>query len=117
MRRGAFPESLEDAGRGIDAARLLPVPSRRRPAITCDWPPGYDWVERMEARLSTERAAIIGPEFAARCVLEEYRPDGAPVLRAYGPTALPVRHIEPRLRERIAVFVGYEAVKRFDVSL
>lgn len=65
-----------------------------------------------EAKLLTEWAAIVGPDFAARCVPEKLRRDGTLVLRADGPTALQLQHVEPQLRERIAVFAGYEAVKR-----
>ena len=65
-----------------------------------------------EAKLLTGWAAIVGPDFAARCVPEKLRRDGTLVLRADGATALLLQHVEPQLRERIAVFAGYEAVKR-----
>ena len=66
-----------------------------------------------EAALLTEcGAAIVGAEFAARCAPQALRRDGTLVLRADGGTALLLQHIEPQLRERIAAFAGYEAVKR-----
>ena len=96
------------------AARALPRGKVRRIGGLVARVGGRAFARRgfREAALLTEWAAIVGPEFAARCAPEALRRDGTLVLRADGGTALLLQHIEPQLRERIAAFAGYEAVKR-----
>lgn len=98
-------------------ARSSAVP----PGITYDWSPvdqphhrilSRDQGPSMETRLMTAWPEIVGPDFAARCVPEKLRRDGTLVVRADGPTADLLQHVEPQLRRRIADFAGYEAVKR-----
>ncbi len=64
------------------------------------------------ASVLTDWEAVVGPGYAARCTPESLRPDGTLVLRTDGATAVLLQHVEPQLRERVAVCYGYDVVKR-----
>ena len=87
---------------GRPLARLVPGLTRQafaergfhEAAILADWP------------------AIVGTELAGKCAAIELGRDGALVVRADGPTAMALQHMEPQILDRIATYFGFHAVKR-----
>ena len=60
----------------------------------------------------TEWRSIVGPDLADRCAAISLDRDGTLTVRADGSAALEIQHIEPQIRERIATYFGFHAVKR-----
>lgn len=65
-----------------------------------------------EAAVLTDWKAIVGDELADQCAAIELGHDGALVVRAEGPTATRLQHLEPQILDRIATYFGFRAVKR-----
>ena len=65
-----------------------------------------------EAAILTDWPAIVGDDLADCCAAVEFTGDGALVVRAEGPTAARLQHLEPQILERIATYFGFRAVKR-----
>jgi len=65
-----------------------------------------------EAAVLADWPKIVGAELADKCAAIEFGRDGALVVRAEGPTAAVLQHIEPQILDRIATYFGFRAVKR-----
>lgn len=65
-----------------------------------------------QAAVLTDWPEIVGEELAGKCVAIELGRDGALTVRADGPTAVALQHIEPQILDRIATYFGFRAVKR-----
>ena len=87
---------------GHALARLVPALTRKafgergfhESAVLTDWP------------------AIVGDELADQCAAIQLGTDGTLVVRAEGPTAARLQHLEPQILDRIATYFGFRAVKR-----
>lgn len=94
------PNSRRPGGKAL--ARLVPALTRKafgergfhESAVLTDWP------------------AIVGDELAGQCAAMQLGQDGALVVRADGPTAARLQHLEPQILDRIATYFGFRAVKR-----
>ena len=64
------------------------------------------------AAILTEWRAIVGDQLADRCAALSLDRDGTLTVRADGAAALEIQHAEPQIRERIATYFGFHAVKR-----
>ena len=60
----------------------------------------------------TEWRAIVGDALADRCAALSLDRHGTLTVRANGAAALEIQHAEPQIRERIATYFGFHAVKR-----
>ena len=65
-----------------------------------------------EATILADWSAIVGTELAGKCAAIQLGRDGALVVRADGPTAMALQHMEPQILDRIATYFGFRAVKR-----
>ena len=65
-----------------------------------------------QAAVLTEWSNIVGEDLAGKCVAIELGREGALTVRADGPTAIALQHIEPQILDRIATYFGFRAVKR-----
>ena len=64
------------------------------------------------AAILTEWRAIVGDRLADRCAALSLDRDGTLTVRADGAAALEIQRAEPQIRERIATYFGFHAVKR-----
>lgn len=65
-----------------------------------------------QAAILTEWRRIVGADLADRCAALSLDREGTLTVRAGGAAALEIQHIEPQIRERIATYFGFHAVKR-----
>lgn len=65
-----------------------------------------------EAAVLADWPAIVGAELADKCAAMQLGRDGTLVVRAEGPTATALQHMEPQILDRIATYFGFRAVKR-----
>jgi hypothetical protein len=65
-----------------------------------------------EAAVLTDWPAIVGDALADQCAAIQLDHNGTLVVRAEGPTATRLQHLEPQILDRIATYFGFRAVKR-----
>ena len=68
-----------------------------------------------EAAVLTDWPDIVGAELAIHCAAIQLGHDGTLVVRAEGPTATRLQHLEPQILDRIATYFGFRAVKRLSL--
>ena len=76
----------------------------------------------MESRILTEWERIVGPRIACGCLPEKIvfprgeTRNGTLHLMARPAAALELQHLEPVIREKIAVYFGYQAISRIVIT-